>query len=113
MSVVEPERSCRHSITTEPQEPPKALLALNRHPPMESIADAFQARPEALQQQSEIADRKVAATINRCHQLITEVQASDAQWAADHPNPLRAVLRFVQKNRGEATEANPAGKNRP
>lgn len=53
---------------------------------MESIADAFQARLEALQRQSEITDRKVAATIARCHQLITEVQASDARWAAEHPD---------------------------
>ena len=53
-----------------------------------SIADTFAARLAALQQQSEITDRKVAATIARCHQLIAEQQASEARWAAEHPDLL-------------------------
>jgi len=53
---------------------------------MGSIADTFQARLEALQQQSEITDRKVAATIARCHQLIAEAHEADARWAAEHPD---------------------------
>ena len=55
---------------------------------MESIADAFQARLDALEKQSEITDRKVAATIARCRLLITEQQESEARWAADHPDLL-------------------------
>lgn len=57
-----------------------------RHRPMGSIADAFQARLEDLQRRSEITDRKVAATIARCHQLIAEQQEAEARWAADHPD---------------------------
>jgi len=53
-----------------------------------SIADDFQARLEALQRQSEITDRKVAATIARCHQLIAEQQAAEARWRAEHPDLL-------------------------
>ena len=59
-----------------------------RHQPVSSIADAFQARLEALQRQSEITDRKVAATIARCHQLIAEEQAAEAKWAAENPDLL-------------------------
>jgi hypothetical protein len=55
---------------------------------MGSVADAFQARLEALQRQSEITDRKVAATIARCHQLIAEEQAAEARWRAAHPELL-------------------------
>jgi hypothetical protein len=55
---------------------------------MGSIADAFQARLEDLQRRSEITDRKVAATITRCHQLIAEQQAAEARWAAEHPELL-------------------------
>jgi hypothetical protein len=46
----------------------------------------FQARLEALQQQSEITDRKVAATIARAHQLIAEHETEEAKWAAEHPD---------------------------
>ncbi len=53
---------------------------------MESLADAFAARLAALQQQSEITDRKVAATIARAHQLIAEHEAAEAKWRADHPD---------------------------
>jgi len=53
-----------------------------------SIADTFAARLAALQQQSEITDQKVAATIARCHQLIAEEQAAEARWAADNPDLL-------------------------
>ncbi len=55
---------------------------------MGSIADTFAARLAALQQQSEITDRKVSATIARCHQLIAEQQAAEARWAAEHPELL-------------------------
>ena len=55
---------------------------------MSSIADAFQARLEALQRQSEISDLKVAVAIARCHQLIAEEQAAEARWAAEHPDLL-------------------------
>jgi hypothetical protein len=55
---------------------------------MGSIADTFAARLAALQRQSEITDRKVAATIARCHQLIAEQQAAEARWAAEHPELL-------------------------
>lgn len=55
---------------------------------MSSIADMFQARLEALQRQSEVTDRKVAATIARCHQLIAEEQAAEARWAAENPDLL-------------------------
>jgi hypothetical protein len=53
-----------------------------------SIADAFQARLEALQRQSEITDRKVAATIARCHQLIAEQEQAERQWRAENPDLL-------------------------
>jgi hypothetical protein len=53
---------------------------------MTSIADTFSARLEALKRQSEITDRKVAATIARAHQLIAEQQAEEAKWAAEHPD---------------------------
>lgn len=59
-----------------------------RHRPMGSIADAFQARLEDLQRRSEITDRKVAATIARCHQLIAEQQAAEQRWAAENPDLL-------------------------
>jgi len=59
-----------------------------RHRPMGSVADAFAARLAALQRQSEITDRKVAATIARCHQLIAEQQAAEARWRAEHPDLL-------------------------
>ena len=55
---------------------------------MGSIADAFQARLEALEKQSAETDRRVAATIARCHQLIAEQQEAEARWAADHPDLL-------------------------
>jgi len=55
---------------------------------MGSVADAFAARLAALQRQSEITDRKVAATIARCHQLIAEQQAAEARWRAEHPDLL-------------------------
>ena len=55
---------------------------------MGSVADAFAARLAALQRQSEITDRKVAATIARCHQLIAEQQAAEARWAAENPDLL-------------------------
>ena len=55
---------------------------------MGSVADAFQARLEALQRQSEITDRKVAATIAKCHRLIAEEQAAEARWAAENPDLL-------------------------
>jgi hypothetical protein len=55
---------------------------------MGSIADAFQAQLEDLQRRSEITDRKVAATIARCHQLIAEQQGAEARWAAEHPELL-------------------------
>ena len=53
---------------------------------MGSVADTFAARLAALQRQSEITDRKVAATIANCHQLIAEHQAAEAKWAAEHPD---------------------------
>jgi hypothetical protein len=62
------------------------VLAFTRHTTMGSLADTFQARLEALQQQSEITDRKVAATIARAHQLIAEHEAAEAKWAAEHPD---------------------------
>jgi uncharacterized coiled-coil protein SlyX len=55
---------------------------------MGSIADAFQARLEALEKQSAETDRKVAATIARCHQLIAEQQAAEEKWAAENPDLL-------------------------
>jgi hypothetical protein len=55
---------------------------------MESVADVFAARLAALQRQSEITDRKVAATVARCHQLIAEEQAAEAKWAAENPDLL-------------------------
>ncbi len=55
---------------------------------MGSIADAFKARLEALEMQSAETDRRVAETIARCHQLIAEQQASEARWAAEHPELL-------------------------
>jgi hypothetical protein len=55
---------------------------------MGSIADAFQARLEALQRQSEITDRKVAATIRRCHRLIAEQEQAEARWRAENPDLL-------------------------
>ena len=87
-SAVEPECSCSHSLFTEPQEPRGPLLVFTHHRPMGSVADAFQARLEALQRQSEITDRKVAATIARCHQLIAEEQAAEARWRAENPDLL-------------------------
>jgi hypothetical protein len=53
-----------------------------------SIADTFAARLAALQQQSEITDRKVAATIARARQLIAEHEAAEARWRAEHPDLL-------------------------
>ncbi len=61
------------------------MLAFTRHTSMGSIADMLKARLEALQQQSEITDRKVAATIANCHQLIAEHEAAEDKWRADHP----------------------------
>ena len=55
---------------------------------MGSIADTFAARLAALQRQSEITDRKVAATIARCHQLIAEQEQAERQWRAAHPELL-------------------------
>ena len=48
----------------------------------------FQARLEALQRQSEVTDRKVAATIARWHQLIGEQQESERRWQTQHPDLL-------------------------
>ena len=62
------------------------MLAFTRHLVMGSVADAFAARLAALQRQSEITDRKVAATIARCHQLIAEHEAAEAKWSAEHPD---------------------------
>jgi len=53
---------------------------------MGSVADAFAARLAALQRQSEITDRKVAATIARARQLIAEHEAEEAKWTAEHPD---------------------------
>jgi hypothetical protein len=55
---------------------------------MGSVADAFKARLEALERRSAETDRKIATTIARCHQLIAEQQASEARWAAEHPDLL-------------------------
>jgi hypothetical protein len=55
---------------------------------MGSIADAFQARLEALEMQSAETDRRVAATIARCHQLIAEQEQAERQWRAAHPELL-------------------------
>jgi hypothetical protein len=55
---------------------------------MGHIADAFKARLDALELQSAETDRRVADTISRCHQLIAEQQASEARWAAEHPDLL-------------------------
>ena len=55
---------------------------------MGSIADAFKARLEALEMQSAETDRRVAETIARARQLIAEQQASEARWAAEHPDLL-------------------------
>jgi hypothetical protein len=55
---------------------------------MGSIADAFKARLEALEMQSAETDRRVAETVARCHALIAEQQASEARWAAEHPELL-------------------------
>ena len=57
-----------------------------RHRPMGSIADTFAARLAVLQRQSEITDRKVAATIARARQLIAEHEAEEAKWTAEHPD---------------------------
>ena len=62
------------------------MLAFTRHTSMGSIADMFQARLEALQRQSAETDRKVAATIKHCRQLIAEHEAEEARWAAEHPD---------------------------
>jgi hypothetical protein len=64
----------------------RPVLAFTCHTSMGSIAEMFQGRLEALQRQSEITDRKVAATIKHCHQLIAEQQAEEAKWAAEHPD---------------------------
>ena len=70
------------------RSPCRPPLAFTRHRRMGSVADMFQARLEALQRQSEINDRKVAATIANCHQLIAEHQAAEAKWAAENPDLL-------------------------
>ena len=57
-------------------------MAFNRP----SIVNMFQGRLEALKRQSEITDRKVAATIARARQLIADQQAEEAKWAAEHPD---------------------------
>jgi hypothetical protein len=62
------------------------VLAFTRHTTMGSIAEMFQARLEALQRQSAISDRKVAATIKHCRELIAEHEAAEARWAAEHPD---------------------------
>ena len=48
----------------------------------------FQARLEALQRQSEVTDRQVAATIASGGLLIAEEQAAEAKWAAENPDLL-------------------------
>jgi hypothetical protein len=78
--------SCRHSITTEPQEPYGPVLAFTRPHSMAFLADQLSARLEALQRQSAITDRKVAATIKHCRELIAEHEAAEARWAAEHPD---------------------------
>jgi hypothetical protein len=55
---------------------------------MGSIADTFAARLAALQRQSEITDRKVAATIARCRELIAEQEESERRWQTQHPDLL-------------------------
>ena len=55
---------------------------------MGSIADTFRDRLQALEMQSAETDRRVAATIARCHQLIAEQQAAEARWAAENPDLL-------------------------
>jgi hypothetical protein len=77
-----PKRSCRRKHQKAATGRRWRSLAANT---LSSIADAFKARLEDLQRQSEITDRKVAATIARCHQLIAEEQAAEARWAAEHP----------------------------
>ena len=57
-------------------------------PQTPSVADTFQARLEALQRQSEITDRKVAATIAKGRRLIADEQAAEARWAAENPDLL-------------------------
>ncbi len=80
--------SCRHSFSTEPQEPRRSLLVFTRRLHVSSIADAFQARLKALEMQSAETDRRVAETIARCHQLIAEEQAAEARWRAENPDLL-------------------------
>ena len=47
------------------------------------IADMFAARLSQLQRESEISERKTAATIARAHALITDVQEMEARWARE------------------------------
>ena len=52
---------------------------------MESIADIFQSQLDDLKRRSDITDNKVASTIARCHKLIAEQEAAEAQWIKEHP----------------------------
>ena len=44
------------------------------------IADVFASRLAQLQRESEISERKTAATIARAHALITDLQEMEARW---------------------------------
>lgn len=74
---------------------------------MGSIADAFAARLAALQCQSEITDRKVAATIARCHQLIAEQAQAEARWADQNAAGGR------KPPKGTAQSQEPLARNTP
>lgn len=78
-------RSCRRKHQRAATGRRWRSLATNT---VSSIADAFKARLEALEMQSAETDRRIAEHIARCHQLINEQQAAEAQWAAAHPELL-------------------------